>query len=116
MPKIIFSPSQTELEFENERKILAAAIRAKVPIRFGCGACSCGTCAVEVDASDATLNDMDHYEKELLEKLDLPTEGHIRLACKTYLKEGTLKVDLDFQDTYSPEEVLDDEEDYEEEE
>ena len=103
MPKIIFQSVNIEIDVQPESKVLASAIRNKVPIRYGCGACRCGTCGIAVDASKAKLNPIDKDEMAMLKKIKLATDGSVRLACKTKMLSGELIVDLDFQDTYSPE-------------
>lgn len=102
MPKILFKPSNAAIEFQGETKLLTAAVKAKTNIRYGCSACRCGTCGVKVDATNATLKSMHDDEKALLEKMGLTTDGSVRLACQTRVIDGELIVDLDFQDTYSP--------------
>lgn len=105
MPKAIFIPSGIEIDVADNTKILVAATRAKAPIRFGCGACRCGTCGVAVTGS-AVLSEMGDNERRLLTKMQLNTAGHIRLACQTRIVSGTVTVDLDFQDKYKPEEIV----------
>lgn len=107
MPKIRFlaikSPNKvdTTIEVDQNTKILAAATRAKVPIRFGCAACRCGTCGVSI-SGDGELSAMAADEKDLLGRMSLPLDGTARLACRTRIVAGEMTVDLDFQDTYSP--------------
>lgn len=106
MPKILFIQhgEETVVEVKDNTKILAAAIRNKIPIRYGCAACSCGTCAVKVSKPDGVTS-MDSDEKNLLEKIQLDASGEIRLSCRTKVLAEDLTVDLDFQDTYSPEAI-----------
>ena len=78
-----------------------AATRNKVPIRFGCASCRCGTCGVAV-SGNADLSKMKHDEQALLLRMGLETDGSIRLACQTRINSGHVVVDLAFQDTYSP--------------
>ena len=103
MPKITFHQNGVAAEVDGKQgsKILATAIRNKVPIRYGCGACSCGTCAVKVSDLEA-LSSMEEDERILLEKIDLSLKGDIRLSCRARLTEKDLEIDLNFQDTYSP--------------
>lgn len=103
MPRLIFLPQQTEIEVEENTKILIGARRARVPIRFGCAACSCGTCAVKIALEDSgALSSMKDNEKSLLQRMKLSCDGDVRLSCQARILAGTCKVDLDFQDTYSP--------------
>lgn len=101
MPTIEFKPSGQKVAVKENTKILAAAIKAKEPIRFGCSACQCGTCAVEVTGNEH-LSPMKDNEKALLEKMGLSTAGNIRLSCQARVVTGEVSVDIDFQDTYSP--------------
>ncbi len=105
MPKAIFIPSGIAVDVADNTKILVAATRNKVPIRFGCGACRCGTCGVEVKGT-AVLSEMGDNERKLLTKMQLPLTGEIRLACQTRIISGEVTVDIDFQDKYNPEEIL----------
>ena len=41
-------------------------------------------------------------ERELLERMNLDTSGPIRLACQARVDQEDIHVDLDFQDSYSP--------------
>ncbi len=102
-------------------KVLVAAIKNKVDIRYGCSACRCGTCGVAVSAGftengdlplEKTLSSMEQQEKSLLEKMSLPLDGTVRLACQARVVAGEVEVDLGFQGTYSPDDALDDEDDY----
>lgn len=101
MPTVRFLPSQTSIDVEENTKILVAGRRARVPIRFGCAACSCGTCAVRVEVR-GTLSAMKENERALLERMKLPIDGSVRLSCQARIIQGAADVDLAFQDTYSP--------------
>ena len=114
MPKITFLPSGDTYEANENAKVLAIAIRNKVPIRYGCASCRCGTCGVRLSGS-AELSGMNTNERELLTRMGLPTEGNIRLACQTKILQGDLTVDLAFQDEYSPDQMEADDDDEEEE-
>ncbi len=103
MPKIIFKPKGEICDVISDAKILAVAIKNKVNIRYGCGACRCGTCAVKI-SGDGVLNKIDEAEKILLTRLKLSLAGDVRLSCKSRIQSGEIFVDLDFQKTYSPEE------------
>lgn len=103
MPKLKFLPQNSEVEVQLNTKILVAAVKAQLPIRYGCGACRCGTCAVAVveDRMEA-LSPMEEEELKMLERLNLQTNGSIRMACRARVLNGIVTVDLSFQDTYSP--------------
>ena len=105
MPKVLFLPSGVEIEVASGTKLLAAGTRAKVPIRFGCGSCRCGTCAVAIVVRGEVLP-MVEDETALLAKMGLATDGSVRLACRTRVVDGEVDVDLAFQDTYSPDDLI----------
>ena len=103
MPKVVFQPSGHRSEVEPNTKLLVAAIRAKAPIRYGCASCRCGTCGVRIDQGRDALKPMTSNERDLLERMGLATDGHIRLACQARLiGDQEVVVDLQFQESYSP--------------
>lgn len=99
-PKVTFAPPGTTVDVEPQTKILAAAMRNKIRIRFGCASCRCGTCGVKIQGG--TFSAMKDDERALLTKMALVTDGTVRLACQARIQDGHAHVDLDFQDTYSP--------------
>lgn len=105
--KITFIPENKSVDVDPQTKILIAAKRAQAFIRFGCGSARCGTCAVRVDPV-GSANEIQKDERALLTRLKLPCDGTIRLACQARVM-GDILVDIDFQDTYSP----DDHDEYE---
>lgn len=109
MPKLTFLPAAATFEVEPNTKVLAAANRNKIQMRFGCASCRCGTCAVSV-VGQQNLSDMKSDEKDLLERMKLTTDGTVRLACQARVMQDEVTVDLDFQDTYSPDQGDDEEE------
>ena len=103
MPTVVFKPVDRCITVDPSTKLLVAATRGKVPIRFGCASCRCGTCAVAVTLEPGSeVSPMRPDEEALLARMMLPTDGTVRLACQTRIIAGTVTVDLDFQDTYSP--------------
>lgn len=102
MPRIAFSPAQKSVEVDKNTKILVAGKKAGVDIRFGCASCRCGTCGVKIIEGESQLSAMKPDETKLLKRLKLPTDGTVRLACQARAL-GDCTVDLDFQDTYNPE-------------
>ncbi len=92
MPKIIFLPSQTEVEVEENTKILAAAVQNKIDFTYSCGAARCGTCLSEIVHLEGRLSEFNKHELELLRTLDQPLDGSMRLACKTFILKGTVKI------------------------
>lgn len=113
MPKVTFLPADLSAEVEPNTKILAAAKRAKAEIRFGCAACRCGTCAVRIvsqqSEESALLSAMGSDESTLLKRMGLPGDGSIRLACRARIQDGSVKIDLNFQNEYSPDQLADEE-------
>ena len=101
MPKVVFLPDNDDVEVAAETKILVAAKKGKVDIRFGCASCRCGTCGVKI-LDPASLDKMGKPELDLLTRMRLPSDGTIRLACRARIVKDECRVDLDFQDTYSP--------------
>lgn len=102
MPTLNFIPMNISVPAETDLKVLVAARKHKVAIRFGCASARCGTCAVKVSEPGAFLP-MKPDELTLLTRMKLPTNGDIRLACQARIA-GTLdsNIDISFQDTYSP--------------
>lgn len=103
MPQIKFLPMNQVVDVADNSKILLAAIRSKIPIRYGCASCRCGTCAVSLELQkDGALSPMEEDEKKLLDRMKLPTDGTVRLACRARVQAGLTVVDLGFQNSYSP--------------
>lgn len=103
MPELRFLPTDLSLSVEPNTKILVAANRNKIPIRFGCAACRCGTCAVRVTVHNPDqLTPIKENEHSLLAHMKLPTDGTVRLACQTRIIYGNATIDLTFQSSYSP--------------
>ena len=105
MAKFIFLPTGKEVGIHTGCKVLIAARQGKVAMRYGCVSCRCGTCAVRVDRPE-NLQPMADDERELLKRMKLPTGGSIRLGCQAKIADGTVTVDLDFQQQYSPDSGL----------
>jgi ferredoxin len=59
---------------------------------------------VKVIDGAQTLTAMKPDEEKLLKRLKLPTDGSVRLACQARVN-GDCVIDLDFQDTYNPEDI-----------
>jgi ferredoxin len=110
MPRLIFDPSGVEVEASENTKILSAAIKAKVNIQYGCAACRCGTCGIRIQTT-GSVSPMEDDERQLLAKMNLETSGEIRLACRARILHGTVRVDLGFQSTYSPDQGTTDDDD-----
>ena len=98
--KVTFLPQNVTGEALEGTKLLVVARKLKLPIRFGCASCRCGTCGVKVTRGAASP--MSPEEKELLEKMKLSVDGSIRLSCQARVAKEDLTIDLDFQNEYSP--------------
>jgi ferredoxin len=104
MPHIAFLPDQKSADVDNNTKLLLAGRKAGATIRFGCASCRCGTCGVKVIQGSDQLSPIKVDEEKLLKRLKLPTDGTVRLACQARAT-GDCVIDLDFQDTYNPEDI-----------
>ncbi|WP_141731230.1 2Fe-2S iron-sulfur cluster-binding protein [Oligoflexus tunisiensis] len=104
MPRILFTPAQKFAEVDPNTKILLAGRKAGVNVRFGCASCRCGTCGVKITEGADQLSPMKTDEEKLLKRLKLPLDGTVRLACQARIN-GDCEIDLDFQDTYNPEDI-----------
>lgn len=111
MATIQFIPNHIETAADPGSKLLSAAIKAKTGIRYGCGACRCGTCGVRITEGAKNLSDMSGPETALLGRMKLSLDGEIRLACQARItgdEQSIICVDLDFQNQYSPDTGLED--------
>jgi len=102
LPKVTFIPANLEVSVDANTKILAAGIRAKSNIRYGCGGLKCGTCAVRIVEGVSSLSELKEDEAAMLTRLKQPVDGSIRMACRSRVSNSEIIVDLDFQSTYSP--------------
>ena len=102
MAQVKFLPGGESIEVNDGSKLLAAAVKAKVDIRYGCGALRCGTCAIKVVLAEGEISFLTPDEKAMLERLKLPVDGSVRMACRAKANSGKFELDLSFQDTYSP--------------
>ena len=93
MASITFLPSNQKFDVPDNSKVLAVATKNKVNISFSCGACRCGLCFFDV-GGNAKLSTMSSDEKEILEVINQPTNGSVRMACKTFVESGDLVVNL----------------------
>jgi ferredoxin len=107
LPELTFLPEAITASWPENTKLLVAARRAKLPIRFGCAACQCGTCGVKVVSGAENLSEMKDNERALLEAMHLSTDGSVRLSCQARIMDGKASIDLSFQATYDPEKGLD---------
>ena len=85
----------------HDQKLLSVAIRNKVPIRYGCSSCRCGTCAVKL--LKGKLSEPKQDEIELLQKLAIyQKDNSVRLSCRARVCGKDCLIDLDFQKSYDP--------------
>ncbi len=96
MPKIIFLPSNTTVEYEagtlayqNEGKaesILDIALNYGIDLRHSCGGiCACITCHVIVKKGDDCLSPMEKDEEDRLYRTS-NLSLHSRLACRAVVR------------------------------
>ncbi len=82
MPKVKFLPSETEVEVEEGKILLDAALDNNVKINHNCGGnCACSTCHVYIEAGYDTLNEMSEDEQDMLDDSENFRENS-RLACQ----------------------------------
>ena len=115
MPKVTFLPMNTVFDAEPNTKLLVTANRNRIPLRFGCASCRCGTCGVRLTVA-GEVSAMRDDERALLKRMALPLDGTVRLACQTRVVSGDVTVDLSFQNEYSPDEGEDDDDGADEDE
>jgi ferredoxin len=102
MSKISFFPANKTIEATPDQKLLVAMRKNQIPVRFGCASCKCGTCGIKVSDPNA-FAPMKADEQALLKRMKLSENGEIRLACQARCSGAAdTSVDVDFQDTYSP--------------
>ncbi len=92
MPTITFLPSEKTVEVDSGTKILTAAVQSKIDFSYSCGAARCGTCLTNILKLDGKLSDFNKYELALLNELEHPLDGSVRLACKTMIIEGKVTI------------------------
>lgn len=107
MAKLVFLPTAQGVEVEAPCKILVAANRNKIKMRYGCASARCGTCGVKITQGQDNLSAIKVDERALLLRMRLPVDGSVRLACQARIQQGEVQVDLDFQEQYSPDQSLD---------
>ena len=70
--------------------VVGATSRFKRPIATGCSEASCGTCRVEVLEGAENLTEQSARERATLKENNFPAT--MRLACRTELVKGSVKV------------------------
>ncbi len=95
IPKVQFTvvgPDGAEQTTEADvgTTLIGATSRFKRPIATGCSEGSCGTCRVEVLEGAENITEQSARERATLKENNFPTS--MRLACRTELVKGTVKV------------------------
>lgn len=85
MAKIIFEPTQEEVDLPDGSPIQEACEQAGVP--FACTEGICGTCVIEVTEGMERLSEFNEAEADFLGEL-----GCERLACQCKIKDGFVKI------------------------
>lgn len=82
MPKILFLPSNEEVEVETGIALLDAALDNNIQIDHNCGGnCACSTCHVILETGFDSHGEMSEDEEDMLEEAEGLTETS-RLACQ----------------------------------
>ena len=82
MPKILFLPSNEEVEVEAGIALLDAALDNNIQIDHNCGGnCACSTCHVILETGFASHGEKSEDEEDMLEEAEGVTESS-RLACQ----------------------------------
>jgi ferredoxin, 2Fe-2S len=90
MAKIIFLPTQKEVELRGEENLLLLALRNRIPIATSCGGSgSCGTCRVTVKCGQVR-NDVEQAMAD--DRGFAPDE---RLACQIEPEDGMVVTVID---------------------
>lgn len=92
MINIFFEDINEQIVIAPNRKLVEICDEFNTPILFGCRACSCGTCLIEVTKGQENLSFITDEEKILLEVM---AEGNdkARLACQCIVN-GSISVKL----------------------
>jgi len=82
MPKIKFLPQDVEIEVEEGKTILDAALDNNIRIDHNCGGnCACSTCHVIIEEGFESLGEMSEDEEDMLDEAENLTDTS-RLACQ----------------------------------
>lgn len=93
MPTIHFLDTDEQFTVESMSKVLKIAIKNKIPLTYGCAACMCGTCIIELQVlKGALVNEPQKDELELLTRLGYTDSSQFRLACQLRVLEGTIQI------------------------
>ena len=78
---ITFEDCQQTIETSPGRKLIDICDDLKSPILFGCRACSCGTCLIEITKGEENISPATEQEKLLLSVI-AQDNSQARLACQ----------------------------------
>lgn len=82
MPKVIFLPSEVEVETSPGKSLLDVALDNNIKIDHNCGGnCACSTCHVIVEKGFESLGNMSEDEEDMLDEAEGLSETS-RLACQ----------------------------------
>lgn len=87
---IVFEDTKETITTESGRKFVDICDEFDSPILFGCRACSCATCLIEVTAGLENLSPVTEKEKILLSVMT-EDNSQARLACQCILN-GSVSV------------------------
>lgn len=82
MPKIMFLPSEVEVETSGGKSLLDVALDNNIRIDHNCGGnCACSTCHVIVEKGFESLGSISEDEEDMLDEAEGLSETS-RLACQ----------------------------------
>jgi len=104
MPKILFLPTNREVEVSAGTAVLDAALDNNIKINHNCGGnCACSTCHIIVEKGFETLSPASEDETDMLDEADGLTKTS-RLACQVKLQTDLIvripKAMADFDETF----------------
>ena len=90
MPKIRFLPQDVEIEVEEGKTILDAALDNNIRIDHNCGGnCACSTCHVVIEKGFESLGEMSEDEEDMLDEAENLTDTS-RLACQCKITQDLI--------------------------
>ena len=82
MPKVKFLPQDVEIEVEEGKTLLDAALDNNIRIDHNCGGnCACSTCHVIIEEGFDSLGEISEDEEDMLDEAESLTDTS-RLACQ----------------------------------
>ncbi|MCP4685482.1 MAG: 2Fe-2S iron-sulfur cluster binding domain-containing protein [bacterium] len=87
MPKIRFLPQDVEIEVEEGKTLLDAALDNNIRIDHNCGGnCACSSCHVVIEEGFESLGEVSEDEEDMLDEAENLTDKS-RLACQCKIKQ-----------------------------